>query len=151
LNDLLTMLKSKDENVFKASGWLWEGTDFKFLDGQPIEPNHINFSSFPRSGNSFLRRFIEQISGLSTGSAWGIHSGTILQVSGFAGEAYTSDHVWVVKTMHPMIMPQGLVKGTVPYNANKSIVCVRNPLDVFPSFTGRILTLTHTQKTEYNL
>jgi len=59
LNDLLTMLKSKDEIVFQANAWLWEGNDFKFLDGQPIEPNHIAFNSFPRSGNSFLRRFIE--------------------------------------------------------------------------------------------
>jgi len=38
-----------------------------------------------------------------------------------------------------------------PYTANKCIVCVRNPLDVFPSYAARVLTLTHTHKTEYNL
>ena len=33
LTDLLTMLKSKDETVFEKNKWLWEGNDFKFLDG----------------------------------------------------------------------------------------------------------------------
>ena len=152
LNDLLAMLKSKDKSLFETNRWLWEENDFKFLDGQPIEPNRIAFNSFPRSGNSFLRRFIEQTSGLSTGSTWGIHTGTILQVAGFAGEAYTDDHVWVIKTMHPMILPSSGGAGSLEsFKANKCFFCVRNPLDVIPSCAARFLTLTHTNKTDYDL
>ena len=54
------MLKSKDEVLFEAAKWQYDG-DFRFLDGAPIEKhkNRIAFNTYPRSGNSFLRRFLE--------------------------------------------------------------------------------------------
>jgi hypothetical protein len=32
-----------------------------------MEGNKIGLASFPRSGNSFLRKFLEQITGITTG------------------------------------------------------------------------------------
>lgn len=41
----------------------------KFLDAQvSMIGNRVAFASFPRSGNSFLRKMIEQITGVFTGS-----------------------------------------------------------------------------------
>ena len=62
---LVNILKSKDKAVFEENAWIWDGT-FHFLDqteviGNGGHCNHIMFSSFPRSGNSFLRRLVEQL------------------------------------------------------------------------------------------
>lgn len=48
--------------------------------------------------------------------------------------------------MHPMLW-----EGMRPFLANKCIYVVRNPLDVFPSYAARGLTLTHSQKTEFSV
>ena len=83
--------------VYNEHRWLWEGK-FNFLSGTPIPGNRVAFNSFRRAGNSFMRKFIQQISGIETGSSLGIHTGTILQVVGFKGEGYQDDSVFVVKT-----------------------------------------------------
>ena len=70
LSDVFAVLKSKDEAIYQANKWRWEGKDFKFLSGEPTAPNRVAFNSFRRSGNSFLRRFIEQVSGVVTGLPW---------------------------------------------------------------------------------
>ena len=57
LEKLNQMLKSKDENLYTEQKWIWDG-DFKFLDGEKVE-SKIAFNTFPRSGNSFLRRLLE--------------------------------------------------------------------------------------------
>jgi len=45
------------------------GENPKFLDNtEKMTGNNIAFASFPRTGNSFLRKFIEQSTGLWTGS-----------------------------------------------------------------------------------
>ena len=58
LPQLKSILKSKDENVFTENNWIWDG-EFRFLDKQPVEDGRIGFTSVPRSGNSFLRRYVE--------------------------------------------------------------------------------------------
>lgn len=57
LRKLNEMLKSKDKGLFADSKWIWDG-DFKFLDGEKVS-SKIAFNTFPRSGNSFLRRLLE--------------------------------------------------------------------------------------------
>ena len=76
LKKLNTMLKSKDEKLFEDSKWVWDG-DFKFLDGEKTE-SKIAFNTFPRSGNSFLRRLLEQVTGISTGATVMLHTATSL-------------------------------------------------------------------------
>ena len=74
-------LTSRDESAFTDNKWVWDG-NFRFLDKSvPLNgaaANRINFTSFPRSGNSFLRHYVEQISGVTTGSTMNIHTATSL-------------------------------------------------------------------------
>ena len=56
LNSLVTLLKSKDAGLWERSKWLFEAEGI-FLDGEPIRSNKIAFCSYPRSGNTFLRKY----------------------------------------------------------------------------------------------
>jgi hypothetical protein len=73
---LIKMLKSKDEKDFVANEWIYNG-DFKFLDGERIN-SKIGFNTYPRSGNSFLRKYLEQLTGISTGATVMLHTSTSL-------------------------------------------------------------------------
>lgn len=64
----------------------------------------------PRCGNSFLRRILETITGVYTGSDMNIDLTTQLLFGGrLAGEETVSDDnlVWVTKTHWPMESPLG--------------------------------------------
>ena len=63
LNTLRNILISTDESLFQQNEWIWDG-EFRFLDGAPIE-KRVGFTSYPRSGNSFLRRYLEQLTGVT--------------------------------------------------------------------------------------
>ena len=78
LKQLMAMMKSKDEALFEENKWIWD-KEFRFLDGEQID-RRVGFTSFLRSGNSFLRRYIEQISGITTGSTMSLHTATSLQI-----------------------------------------------------------------------
>jgi hypothetical protein len=102
-NDLMTMLKSKDQGVFEKNKWIYDG-DFKFCDGKKL-PTKISFCSFPRSGNSFLRKYLEQMTGISTGATVSLHTSTSLLIQGLKGEYIIDDRVWIIKAHHPMLLP----------------------------------------------
>ena len=55
---LTNILRSKDEGVFEREQWMFDG-DFRFLYGDPIGNQKVAFCTYPRSGNSFLRRTLE--------------------------------------------------------------------------------------------
>ena len=69
---LRATLTSSDPALMDEHSYIWDG-EFRFLDGESLEGNRIGFASIPRSGNSFLRRYCEQILGITTGSAGSIH------------------------------------------------------------------------------
>lgn len=77
LKQLQALLLSKDEALWQRSKWLFEA-DGIFLDGEPIRSNKIAFCSFPRSGNTFLRKYFQLLSGVPTGSDNTLHTDTIL-------------------------------------------------------------------------
>ena len=54
---LRELLTSTDESKYEQNSWIWDG-EFRFLDGAPLE-RRVGFTSYPRSGNSFLRRYVE--------------------------------------------------------------------------------------------
>jgi len=60
---LMDLFRSKDETAWQKSAWMFEG-DFKFLDNTPNKWNKICFASFPRSGNTFLRKYCEMLTGV---------------------------------------------------------------------------------------
>ena len=69
---LTQILKSKDEALFRENRWIWDG-EFRFLDKSESlsrdHGNHVCFTSYMRSGNAFLRRYMEQVSGITSGGA----------------------------------------------------------------------------------
>ena len=143
---LLTCLKSSDSKLLDELRWAFDG-EFRFLDGRSIEDQkmRIAFNTYPRSGNSFLRRLLEQVTGITTGATVSLHTSTSLQVMGLKGEEICDDRVFIVKAHHPMMMP-----ATLAFSANKVICCVRNPLDVFVSWASLCNMMNHAAKPEFD-
>lgn len=75
----------------------------KFLDRTvPLNGFRAQLGSFPRSGNSFCRKMVEQITGIYTGSDWEIEGCLPLQHSGLLGErVFGDDSVWITKSHFP--------------------------------------------------
>jgi len=71
------MLKSTDESLMKQH--VFDG-NAALLDGGPLGVEAIGMTGFPRSGTSFTRKIIEQVTGLATGSTVHLYTGTLLQV-----------------------------------------------------------------------
>ena len=70
----IDMLKSTDASKFEE--WTFFGSH-RFLDGSSGVSDHkVGFCSFPRSGSSFLRRMIENCTGIVTGSSISLHTAT---------------------------------------------------------------------------
>ena len=60
-------------------------------------------TSYPRSGNTLLRAYLERIMGLVTGSDVDIKrqlNSTLLEL-GMIGEGLVDERVWIVKTHYP--------------------------------------------------
>ena len=58
---------SKDLERGQELEWIASG-EYRFLDGEDITGSKIAFQSFPRSGNSMLRKLLETVTGVHTGS-----------------------------------------------------------------------------------
>lgn len=151
-SQLMSILKSKDESLFADNSWIWEGK-FKFFDqsehlGIQGKRNTIQLTSFPRSGNSFLRRTTEKLTGIASGSVMPMapfNMAMPLQLVGYNGEGHTDDRVFCVKAHHPLEL------GFKTYNATKTVVCIRNPLDVFPSYAALSNTNSHDNRPDFEI
>jgi hypothetical protein len=66
---LLKVLRSKDPKLLEEYKDYFENKNFKFLDGSvPKVGQRVWFGSYPRSGNSFLRKYLEMVTGVTTGA-----------------------------------------------------------------------------------
>ena len=94
-----------------------------------------------RSGNSFLRRIIEQITGVFSGSDMNWDITIQMLYAGLLGEetVSTDNLCWVTKTHWPMESPLGAKK----FPAEKCFSIVRNPIDLLPSFALLFITMSH--------
>jgi hypothetical protein len=112
----------------------------RFLAGQC--EHAVSYTSYPRSGNTFLRKYLENITAIATGSdqLMKFTLNVNLQFSGFKGEGIVKDKIWINKTHFPFRTPMDK-----QYNTNVIILAVRNPLDVFFSFFNMIGSQTHTK------
>ena len=102
--------------------------------------SHVAYTSYSRSGNTFLRTYIENLTQTFTGSTADLNCALhlALQLCGFSGESMTNPNVWIVKTHFPL--------GNEPkLNARKVICCVRNPQDVVASMFNFWATFTHSK------
>lgn len=60
---------------------------------------------------------------------------------GLKGEQVVDNHVWITKTHCPSAFPRSL-----HFNANKTIIIYRSPLDVCYSYLGLTTTQSHSLK-----
>ena len=68
LTKLMAILRSKDPSLLEENSWMFDGQT-RLLDGAEIPTGQkVAFDTWPRTGNSFLRKFIEQITGIYTGA-----------------------------------------------------------------------------------
>jgi hypothetical protein len=147
--ELMRVLKStSEENLrhYEKENNILDGQR-RFFDGDELPAGQrIAYTTFPRSGNTFLRRYLDQITGVETGANMPLIPTTSQVMMGMRGENIVDERVWVVKTHYPMNMP-----GTLPFHSNKTIVCVRNPMDVFPSMFNHMSTWSHSVKPDFEV
>ncbi len=98
-------------------------------------------ASYPRSGNTLIRSYIERITGFYTGSDHNLDLklNKELYELGMTGEGVIDDTVWVVKTHFPERL------GHSPLKVNKCILLIRSPLDSLWSFFNMMAMRSHNQ------
>jgi hypothetical protein len=104
-----------------------------------ISHERVILASYPRSGNTYLRRLLETYTGIVTGSDSRTNRplcSSLLQC-GFRGEGIVDSSVWVVKSHYPERM------GYLKFPAQRVILLVRNPWDAIESYFHMGLTGTH--------
>ena len=96
-------------------------------------------TSYPRSGNTLLRAYLEKIMGLVTGSDCDITKKLNLALMdlGLAGEGLVDKRVWVVKTHYPERY------GKTRFGAERAILLVRSPLDCITSLFNMVCSGSH--------
>ena len=75
-----------------------------------------------------------------------MHTATSLQLLGMKGEGVTDDRVWVIKSHHPLKIPQ-----SAEFKSSKTVVCIRNPLDVLISYANCLNTFSHDNKLAFDV
>jgi hypothetical protein len=143
LKELMQLLLSKDRQQWTQNSWVFDG-ERRYLDGTKNTANKVGFQSFPRSGNTFVRKYFEMLTGVETGADNTLHVNVQLQLQGLKGEDIVDDTVWIVKTHTPWIMPFAPV-----FFCNKIICVVRSPVDVILSFLHLFSVGNHVQKSEF--
>jgi hypothetical protein len=66
LNHIIKVLRSKDEGLWAENKWIFDG-EMRFLDKEPIDGKKVCFTSIHRSGNTFMRQYLEMLTGVATG------------------------------------------------------------------------------------
>lgn len=98
------------------------------------------YATYPRSGNSLMRKYFENLTGIATGSDMVMKHGpnVALQHCGFKGEGLMDDRAWIKKSHYPIRFH--FMKG---FDAEAAVICTRNPLDISPSLFYLCFTWTH--------
>lgn len=106
----------------------------KFLSNNYFEK--VGLACYQKSGSSLLRKYIENITGVITGSDSDITTelDKQLQDSGLVGESILGNKVWIAQTSFPE--RTGIARTTI----NKCILLVRNPLDSMLSHFNQLAT-----------
>jgi len=138
---LKSVLLSKD--LKRVSELAWTAKALRFLDGKvDLTGNRICLASFPRTGTVMLRKYMESISGIHTGSDMSLIITNGVQMMGMAGENHVPDDgtVWVTKSHWPSPPPPMTQRD---FTMDRAIVLVRNPIDVMSSMFLFINTGSH--------
>ena len=102
----------------------------------------VIYASYPRSGNTMMRKWFENITGVATGSNLSLVHGLniALQFTGFKAEALDGPSTWIHKSHYPMIFP---FQKNSDLDHDIAVICTRYEVDVEPSFFLLFFTSTH--------
>jgi hypothetical protein len=130
---LWDVLKSDDKSLLEDNKWIFEG-NCKYLNPNSernVENtgNAVSYSTYPRCGNSFLRKYLQLITGVATGSDMAVEMNTDFQLTEFMAEEITDSTVWIKKSHDPKTKPMDIT-----HYCNKILCCVRNPFDTIASY-----------------
>jgi len=138
-------LKSSDASLLESNRWIFEDLkDSKYLtvnnpkSGRTVhtEGEVVSYCSYPRCGNSFLRKYLQNITGVATGSDMALEFCADLQHSDFKGEEVTDASVWIKKSHDPKWNLNNKTNL-----CNKAVVCVRHSYDCMSSLMHFLPTL----------
>jgi hypothetical protein len=100
----------------------------------------VLLASYPRSGNTLIRSYLERITGIYTGSdhRTDLKLNKDLYELGMTGEGRLDDSVWIVKSHYPERL------GHSPLSVNRCLIMVRSPIDCIWSMFNMMYTKSHT-------
>ena len=103
------------------------------------QDDQVCLASFPRSGNTMVRAYVEKITGIITGSDCDISKklNLDLMLRGLHGEGLVDETVWLVKTHYPERF------GKSKFYAQRCVMCVRNPMDAMTSLYHMVGSSSH--------
>jgi hypothetical protein len=136
---LKEILLSTDLSRNKELDW---SKNLRFLDKTvDLAGNRICILSYPRTINTMTRTYIEQVTGIYTGSDMNLITSNMLQSMGMAGEEHVSSDntVWVTKSHYP---DKDMIADRVQ-TFDKAIVVTRNPIDTLVSYFLLLQTASH--------
>ena len=116
--------------------------------------NRVGLVSFVRSGNTFLKKFIERIIGVTTGGE--LKRDILLQCAGIMGEGHAAnDRVFISKSHHPMAFKRSKEGEEDGYcsalKINKQIFLMRSPIDNLLSTFYLFIIRSHSLTAANNL
>ena len=107
VDELFALFRSKDVERYEREKDKFFGPSGRYTTENAQEQMSIMFTTFPRSGNSMMRKYFENITGLATGSDLGLrHSPNVaLQYSVSKGEGMMGNETLIKKSHYPMTIP----------------------------------------------
>ena len=148
LDDLLSLLRSSDIDRYNRTKDHFFGPTSRYTTGKSKEQLSVCYATYPRSGNSLMRKYFENVTGSATGSDMILkHQPNVaLQFCGFKAEGITDSRVWISKSHFPYVLP-----FQWQWSNDIAVVCTRYQLDADPSFFYLMFTQTHSQSFETKL
>lgn len=137
---LWDMLRSQDHTLIQQ--WMFSDIkDTRYLQKDAeitVETmgQIVSYCSYPRCGNSFLRKYLQNITGIATGSDMTLEFNQDLQLQDFKAEEITDSSVWIRKSHEPKPNQNNKLN-----KCNKILCCVRNPFDCTASLMHFLPTL----------
>ena len=107
LDEFFALMRSKDIAAYERDKDKFFGPSGRFTTENAIEQMSVLYATFPRSGNSMMRKYFENVCGLATGSDLQLKHGlnTALQHCVSKGEGQMGPATWIKKTHYPFVMP----------------------------------------------
>ena len=107
VDELFTLFRSKDIARYEREKDKFFGPSGRYTTENAQEQMSILYTTFPRSGNSMMRKYFENIMGLATGSDMSLKPSpnVALQFSVSKGEGLMGNETLIKKSHYPMCLP----------------------------------------------